>query len=330
MRKNLFHIKASFTLILLGCSAMLTGCFTGIESTKQIEVSKQERRLITPGPEELLMDQVLPLPLGKWNKDYMFIISDSKADLILNHDPAASSLKPGEVLKFSGVETIAMPDGKEYARLKFLSADGTPYFYNSGKVTEEAAESVTSDKIPMMVDGRIVSLADSILRGRRVWNRSNMAYDRSGERINVLKFSPLTVDSVTFGEGYFPLKLWTRIPSGVESSDASDLSTSENRREPIFFYLDFNSSLSESRPFRKLFSLSDPKLSYPQISDQVWNLIRAGRIAPGMTKDECKLSLGNPSDVNSGHDYNSTIDLWQYPDGTYLKFIDGVLVSFRK
>ena len=49
----------------------------------------------------------------------------------------------------------------------------------------------------------------------------------------------------------------------------------------------------------------------------------------GMTKEECKLSLGNPTDVNSGHDWNSTIDFWQYPNGSYLRFQDGLLVSFR-
>ena len=48
-----------------------------------------------------------------------------------------------------------------------------------------------------------------------------------------------------------------------------------------------------------------------------------------MTKEECKLSLGNPTDVNSGHDWNSTIDFWQYPNGSYLRFQDGLLVSFR-
>ena len=86
---------------------------------------------------------------------------------------------------------------------------------------------------------------------------------------------------------------------------------------------------NESRTFQNLFSLADPKIKFPGIQDEVWSLIQLGKVRPGMTKEECKLSLGNPSDVNSGHDWNSTIDLWQYTNGTFLRFQDGVLLDFR-
>ena len=93
--------------------------------------------------------------------------------------------------------------------------------------------------------------------------------------------------------------------------------------------MNIGSSGVESRTFRNLFYLSDPKLKYPDILPSTWEAIQNGRLVKGMTKDECKLSVGNPSDVNSGHDWNSTLDVWQYPNGTYLQFQDGVLVGFR-
>ena len=85
----------------------------------------------------------------------------------------------------------------------------------------------------------------------------------------------------------------------------------------------------ESRTFPSLVSIYDPKLKYPQITAETWKLIQEGKVALGMTKEECKLSLGNPSEADSGHDWNNTIDVWSYPDGTCLHFQDGLLVNFR-
>jgi hypothetical protein len=48
-----------------------------------------------------------------------------------------------------------------------------------------------------------------------------------------------------------------------------------------------------------------------------------------MTKEECRLSLGNPAEVDTGHDYSQTLDLWKYNDGTTLWFEDGILTRIR-
>lgn len=83
----------------------------------------------------------------------------------------------------------------------------------------------------------------------------------------------------------------------------------------------------ESRSFRNLFTLSDPKEKYPSILPEIWDAICDGHVRNGMTKDECRLAIGNPADSQSGHDWNSTIDIWSYPDGTFLRFQDGILVD---
>ena len=85
----------------------------------------------------------------------------------------------------------------------------------------------------------------------------------------------------------------------------------------------------ESRTFSTLFYLSDPKLRYPSIRRDVWDLIRNESVREGMTKEECKLALGNPDDVATGHDWSQTIDIWNYKNGTFLQFQDGLLTRFR-
>ena len=75
--------------------------------------------------------------------------------------------------------------------------------------------------------------------------------------------------------------------------------------------------------------MTDPKLDYPSVSQETWENICNGRVALGMTKDECRLALGNPSEVDAGHNWSSVIDVWGYRDGTFLQFQDGLLINFR-
>lgn len=318
-----------FAVVLpLALAFFLSGCFTGIESTKKIEITGQDRRLLEPSPEEMLLSEVSGTPLSKWKKGKAFIVTDTRAGMVLSSDAAGDSLQSGDLLLFESVAPVSMPDGREYALLQWSTPAGQRYSYNTGKEFQEATDGITSDRIPLIVDADMVSQADSILAGRFLWNKSTMAYRPDGERISILKFTKLKIDSVTAGQSYFPLKVWTSLPTEAVLSRMNVGTATDTI--PLYFFLDFNSSLAESRPLPRLFSLSDPRLSYPAVSESVWEAIRHGKVVRGMTKEECRLSLGNPSDANSGHDYNSTIDIWQYPDGTFLRFIDGLLDSFRK
>ena len=85
----------------------------------------------------------------------------------------------------------------------------------------------------------------------------------------------------------------------------------------------------ESRTFADLFFVADPKIRHSSIRPEIWELICEGKVKSGMTKEECKLALGNPDDVATGHDWNQTIDIWNYKNGMYLQFQDGLLTKFR-
>lgn len=326
--KRLLHILTLPTVCTLLC-CISTGCFTGIESTRQIELSRQDRKLLEVSPEEQLFASVVGLPLDSWPEGFRFIVTDPRASRVYASFMAADSLQVGDSLHFLGITPVSRPDGKEYVRLLFAGPNNLRFSYDTGKESSASSE-ITSDKLPMLVNARMVAQADSLLCNREIWNRSSMAYTPDGERISVKKFSRFLVDSVTAGQGFFPLRLWATFNSDDIVTPHSVGSHNSVGSHPIFFYLDFSSSLAESRPPARVLSLSDPKLKYPAITDTVWQTIRKGMVMQGMTKDECRLSLGNPSDANTGHDYNSTIDLWQYPDGTFLRFIDGLLHSFRK
>lgn len=311
---SLFPIR-SWSAVFLGAAAssLLCSCFTGIESTKKIEMSRQDLKIAAPSEEESFMSGITGSPLSDWKEGMEFVVADPKISLILTTSGKPSNnLHSGDILCFYGITPIPMPDGSEHGRIAWKDKAGTIYYQNSGKKLEDALQNLTSDRLPMLTDRQMILRTDSLLTGKSLWNKSRIAYTPDGERISILRFTECHIDSVTPGEGFFPLKVWTK---------------TEGR--PIFFYMDFNSASAESRPLAKILSLENPKTKYPNIPADHWAAIREGKVIVGMTKDECRLSLGNPSDVNAGRDYTSTIDIWQYPDGTFLRFTDGLLVSFR-
>ncbi len=306
---NIFYKIFALIAILISASA----CSTGIEKTKPITMSKYERKSLQPTPEETFMSQISSAPLKSWQKGKKFLISDNKALLVF--DPNSSlngdSLK-GTIISFTGISAKTTPGGSQEAVINFT--DGKrEYAYSSGKSLEVASESLTGMDIPMLIDLDLVKDAGELLIGKKVWTRSQLWYKQSGERMTGRKFVPVTITAVSPGSMVFPLRL-----------DITD-----DRGEKAMLYMNIRSSGVESRTFENMFSLSDPKLKYPAILPEVWEYIQNGRLKIGMTKEECKLSVGNPSDVNSGHDWNSTLDMWKYSNGAYLQFQDGLLVRYR-
>lgn len=297
------------------CLVALQSCFTGIESTKRIEPTKADLRELAPSKEEILMSRVTPTPLALWEKGKRFSVADQRIEYILQPVSGTRSiLKGGDILTFAGVSEIVMPDASRNCAIVLEDCDGGRFLLNTSRPADSAGEMVLSDRLPMLRDMKMISQTDSLLRGRKLWSLSPLVYDENSTRLETLKFLPLTVDSVTPGDARFPMRVWT----------------TDSLSRPRFYFMGFNDSSSESRPMEKVFSLSDPRLLYPRISEAHWQAIRRRGLIPGMTKEECRLSLGSPSDATAGRDYSSTIDLWQYPDGTYLRFIDGLLVDFRK
>lgn len=296
--------------------SLCTSCFTGVEGTKKIKLTREDRKTLEPSKEEQFFVGIKGIPLPQWEKGKVFIAADDKAVLIFDQqglppDPLSVGLG-GKYLSFEGIDSRMGPDGKMYVTMAFKNGDKF-YIYNTGKTSEEATE-LTSDQIPMLIDSHMVEEAKSLLIGKRFWIKSPLWYDDTGNRVSGLKFVPVTIDDVQAANVAFPMKLRFTLDDGKYA----------------WVFMNFGISGTSSRSFPTLFSLSDIRKKYPTISDEVWELICRGRIATGMTKEECKLSLGNPSEVNSGHDYSQTLDLWHYSDGTVLWFEDGLLTKFRR
>lgn len=291
----------------------LSSCNTGIESTKTIKLSKNDRNQLLPTPEDHLAELIEPATLRDWLQGKKFVVADNRASLVFEPSAANNGSLSGRIISFGGIEERVDAGGESLAIVCFK--DGNNILkYPTGKSVNGAMESIRSIDIPMIIDLDLVAQADSLLRGRTFWIKSQLWYDKQGNKLRGRKFVPVTVRSVVPGDMLFPL-----IVNFLDENG-----------ENAFVYMNVSSSSGiESRTFPSLFSLSDPIHKYNSISPEHWQLIQNGKVALGMTKDECRLALGNPSDVNAGHDWNNTIDLWSYKDGTFLHFEDGLLVNFR-
>lgn len=310
--------RAALFFASLPLMLMLAGCFTGIESTKKINITREDRKLLTLTEEDTFLNKIHGQPLAEWNTGKQFIVSDGRISLLFDrsggyHEHSDTSGMTGRHLAFKGISHRRLPDASEETVL-LLSDEKNEFRLPTGKSPLESRYGVQSSDIPMLIDLDMVKDADRLLTGRKLWIRTALWYDIDGNRMAGRKFIPVTVERVEPGTMVFPLRLTLSDESGL-----------------IFIqYMNIGNGSNESRSFAKLFRLSDPRTSYPAISDENWALIQKGKIRLGMTKEECRLSLGNPTSTDSGHDYSSTIDIWKYEDGTFLRFQDGLLIDLMK
>ena len=292
---------------------LLSSCFTGVESTNKITLSRDDRRRSRPTAEESLLASISPDPLSQWQKGKKLLVADDKINILLESLPATPPLAEGDTLHFMNTRRKVAPDGSVLLML-VLENRGALYSLSTGRSPEVADSAFSSRQIPLLIDLDMVEHADRLLRDRTVWIRTPLWQDKEGNTIRRRKFVPVTVSAVLPGDKAFPMRVAFRDENG----------------EAAFVPMGFRNSGPDSRDFATLFFLADNRKRYSDISDANWQLIQQGLLAAGMTKEECKLSIGNPSDVNSGHDYSRTLEIWQYDDGSYLRFADGLLVDFRK
>lgn len=312
--KRRFHIKAALFCASTALCMSLSSCFTGVEGTKTVTLSREDIKAQQPSAETQLLADIKLLPAGSWLPGKEFMATESRLAYLMEMPPEwtpADSIGR-RLLIFMGMEPRMLPDGSTQAMLLF-QLDGAVLRLPTGKSPEATQTGYYASMIPMLVDMDIVERTDSVLRGRKMYTRSQLWYDACGEKIPGRKFVPVEITGVKPGTTAFPLN--------VEFRDADGATA--------YMPMNYGASGFESRSLESLFSIDDPRRKHANIPESHWEAICNGKVLPGMTKEECRLSLGNPSDVNAGHSYSQTLDIWQYPDGRVLRFADGLLVDFN-
>ncbi|MCM1290735.1 MAG: hypothetical protein NC201_06695 [Prevotella sp.] len=311
VRNSIKRYGSAVAFIAAATLLFLTGCFTGIEGTKKVKLSREDRKVSQPSEEEKLNALFSADTLKDWNVGKNFIVTNHKVEIVLR-SIGDKKYEISDTLVYKGIVMRPSPSGEQTARLLFADSRNE-WEYDTGKSYSAARMNLSSMDIPMIIDVDFVENVGKILNNKKLYIRTSDWQDSEGNQEKGLKYSLVTIKSVTAGNEQFPLKV------GFQTND-----------ELIWYVMMSSGKKStDSRSFPILFSFEDVKNSYRNISQEVWALIQQSKVTIGMTKEECRLSLGTPASVSSGRDYAKVFDLWSYGDGKYLKFEDGILVDFR-
>lgn len=296
-------------IIYAGIAVFCQSCFTGVENTAKINISKKEEAILSPKEEDNILSDYKPLPLSEWQEEKEFIVADKRLQLLIESEEYTP--ETGDKVTYRGIKARNGADGSEKAVLEFSHGEQS-FFYPIDRSVSESLETVVSSDIPMLIDSDMIGFVKNKLQGRNLWTKTSLWYDGEGNNLKGKKYYNVSVYDVTPGDAFFPIRVSFYSNEGSAS-----------------LLMNIGGGGNDSRSFSKLFYLKDPKLTYRNISDDNWRLIQNEQIKPGMTKEECRLSKGNPSEIESGHNYSNTVEIWMYPNGSFLRFIDGILTDYK-
>lgn len=307
---KLLNALSAISVIII--ASLFQSCFTGVEGTKKITLSKKELSSVAPTEEEAFLQNIDIPAAGQWKKGRKFIVTDSKINILMEKQ-GSEMLQTGDTIRYDHIIEKASPGGTMRSMIYF-TLNGKTFGMPVEKSLEDTKNDVSGANLPMLIDLDLVEELDAKLRGKKLWTRTTLWYDENLNYKDGKKFIPVEISGIKAGDMYFP----ARVNFIDEKGESSTVLMSVGK------------SGTETRGFAKLFILHDPRKDYKNITDENWAAIQRGELRLGMTKEECKLSIGNPSETNVGHDYSRTLEIWNYKDGTFVQFADDVIVNFRK
>lgn len=308
-----YHAMAAGLLSLLTMS-----CGTGIEMSNRV-TDKDVRRVIeqSDNRQPVVTIDAFRDSLPAWKIGKRFWVADNQVRLLFSrsseYDIDTVSIA-GHMLEYNGYDTGDLYDNRATVNLMFRDAvDGKTYVYRTGKTVDSFGPGFS---VPMMIDMDMVDHIASQVVGKDYYIRTAIWYDRQTEQMMTGRhFIKVHVDSVLPGNAVMPLRL---------------LFTTADTREASMVWISDNASTMHGRDFDALFVARNPHESYPWITDANWELITRGQIVEGMTKEECRLSLGSPRRIGENPDQGGMREYWYYDGGAYLYFVDGLLNQFRR
>ncbi len=309
-------VKTSSKLFIttLACVALLSSCGTGIDSTRRITADEVERSVGPQTDEERLLADIGPEPFALWQPGKLLVVTDDRLRLMLNNTAPSTSLL-ADTLAYTGATDRTSPTGARVADLTFTTRSGHPVTYTSRSDIEtmRAAQAI---EIPFTIELSTVEAVRSRLLGRKLWVLVPDRFNTDGSHLRGRKYIVVTVKDVVPGNTIYPVAVI------IDEDDTAAES---------MVYMSVGPTTAAHRRFANLFSLSDPRLKYPSVSDANWSAIVSNSVLPGMTREECRLAWGAPATIDRGPTGGGYItEVWGYDNGAYLIFEDGLLREHRR
>lgn len=294
--------------------SLLSGCFTGVEYTPRVSDREVKRENIITTPEDTFLARVADESLGEWKPGKRFRVTNDKIRLIFGATASPYDSLGGKTLIFTGAKESPSITGTSVTDISFTAepGDGRTFVYRINRpIAKVKAQGPLS--VPFTIQESLVDDARELMDGKRYYVLTRTWRDDNDNSVNGRQFVPVTIDSVTPGNDIYPVKV----------------SFTDERGTSARIFLHPGPRGYTPRSFPALFSFTDPRIKYPAITDESWESIVNGRVALYMTRDECRLALGSPREVDRGADNSYIREVWLYENGIYLVFEDGILKLYR-
>lgn len=319
-RKGMRGLTKAILPMVAVLPMVLGGCFTGVESTPKITEGDVRKAHVGTKPETNYLDDVKAEPFAAWKPGKEFVCTDERVMRIFGASANRMSSLAGSTIRYAGAEEVRSFTGEPVVELRFSTPQGEVVYRTD--ISLDSIMRREAYEMPFISEQSRLDALKAKMKGHKYYVTTPIWHDAAGNRIRGVKYVSVEVTDVLAGSGVYPatLQLEFVIPA-----------TAGKESRPVTFYLplSFETGRSATRTFADQFSLSDPRKRYPRITDSNWALIIRGALAQGMTRDECRLSLGSPSRVERRPGSTTLYERWTYEDGATLTFADGLLSSYR-
>lgn len=281
------------------------------------------------GQETVSLEDMLPaaskyLSPSGWQQGMPFVLLRDAVGLSLTPEqPLAvqdTASGRGAVWHYDSMVSEEDWMGQELLQLRFFSPQGAAYRFSTGRPMSVALDKNYQPVLGSLYPLDLIREVDSSLRACTFFillNDERVHY--SADTIPGMKhekFVPIVVDSVTCGDELAPLSVhFHKVSSDGSSSDEGYFLAS----------LPGSREMGTSTSIERFLSTADPYLLHPDITREVWGLIKVGSVRTDMTSEEVRLSWGRPLKVEKGASRNGMIELWHYSNNRVLQIWDGRL-----
>lgn len=115
-------------------------------------------------------------------------------------------------------------------------------------------------------------------------------------------------------------------PSSSGTLAVLSLEDKQRARYEIEVDLKYDVIVKNENFIEDLFGFGNIRKRFPGITERRWEIISRGELEEGMSTDECRLSIGNPIEIQIKKD--SRFETWFY-NGKTLEFESGTLLRFK-
>ena len=292
--------------------------------TCYLDAASMVRRKKKDNPDDLASKEFLFMEKNftsqsctQWKQGDKFVyLSDDLSVLLHPETPLDNpnqSFK-NKIFTFEGMTEESILGYKSYVNLIF-DCEGIKYRFETGKSKDDMNKTSYKPLLPDLIQLSVLEKARELLSGKKLYIRTSIWYNDEGYEIEGRKYIPVTIIDVLPGNNILPIQFRFVDDIGKEGR--------------VFGTLFPDANIGQFISFDRLFTFDNPRDKYKIINNENWSRITSGKVSKGMTKEECRLSLGRPNEVKRIPTYEGLKEQWFYNTGSYLFFEDGILTHFR-